>query len=269
EFQLSVVGKDKEGNESNVLEARIFVQAGQEDLPPEIVNVTVPETVAADSSFDFVVTAEVTDPDGPQDVQRVIYQFFPPAHPTPTQEDTLVDDGTGADAVAGDGVYTAVLSSNLIRTASDYFLRFQAEDRAGSKSAARIATIRGVFRLPQAPVLSNLVAPDTVQIDPTRVVQILLTVDVFDPQGLSDIDFVRFRSFLPNGQEAKDSPFELSDDGNRAVSGDEVAGDGTYSIIVNLPPNGVTPGDFRFVFQAKDKSGLLSNTIEHIMTVIQ
>jgi hypothetical protein len=46
-----------------------------------------------------------------------------------------------------------------------------------------------------------------------------------------------------------------------------MAGDGTYSRIINLPPTAIR-GDFRFVFEARDKSGLVSNTIEHIMTVI-
>ena len=128
--------------------------------------------------------------------------------------------------------------------------------------------IRGVFRNSQAPVIANLVAPDTVQIIPNGVVKILMSIDVSDPQGLSDINFVRFRSFLPGGNEATNSPFDLADDGNSSVTGDDVAGDGTYSILINLPSN-TTTGDFRFVFEAEDKSGKESNIIEHILTVIQ
>jgi len=268
EFELRVSAVDRSGNNSNILTAAIFVLEGTENTAPVVVQVSAPTAIAADSSFDFIITATVEDADGSGDVARVLYQFFPPAHPNPTRQDSLTDTGENGDAVAGDGVYSVSLPSGLIREASDYFFRLEAEDKAGAKSKAKIVTIRGVFQNPQAPTLSNLVAPDTVQIDPSNVVQIVMTIDVFDPQGLSDIKFVRFRSFLPNGNEATDSPFDLSDDGNTAVTGDESAGDGTFSILINLPP-GTTPGNFLFIFQAEDKSGEQSNVIEHTLTVIQ
>ncbi|MFQ5865544.1 MAG: choice-of-anchor X domain-containing protein [bacterium] len=269
EFSLEVVAEDASGNTSNTLEDTILVLSGTENLPPEIIKVVAPNTVAVDSTFNFVVTVEVSDPEGLSDIQEVKYQFFPPAHPNPTLEDSLVDNGQSGDVTAGDGVYSTTLSSGLFKEASDYFIRFQAQDKAGNKSRAEVVTMRGIFIRPRAPVISNLVAPDTVQIDPDQVTKILITVDVMDPQGLSDIDYVQFRSFLPNGQEATDSPFQMADDGNTETTGDAEAGDGTYSIIVNLPPTGVTPGDFTFVFQAKDRSNLFSNVIEHTMTVIE
>lgn len=268
EFNLQVFAADLAGNRSEALTATIMILTGTENLPPEITAVQVPATVAVDSFFNFLVTAEVTDAEGLSDIRTVIYEFFPPAHPNPTIMSQLSDSGEFGDLIAGDGIYSAQLGTDLFAEAADYSLRFQAEDLAGNKSVPRVAFIRGFFIGNRPPVLSNLMAPDTVRIDPNQVTKILITVDVHDPQGLSDIDFVRFRSFLPNGNEAQDSPFELSDDGNATVTGDETAGDGTYSITINLPPTGVQPGDFRFVFQAKDKSDLLSNVIEHIMTVI-
>ena len=71
-----------------------------------------------------------------------------------------------------------------------------------------------------SPVISNLVAPDTVEIDPEQTRQILLSVDVDDAEGLDNIDIVQFRSFLPSGNEAQESPFELKDDGEILISGD-------------------------------------------------
>ncbi|MFQ5751735.1 MAG: choice-of-anchor X domain-containing protein [bacterium] len=269
EFNLQVVAKDRSDHSSNILQASILVLAGEENIPPEIIRVEAPATVALDSSFNFLVTAEVVDAEGLADIQKVVYQFFPPAHPNPTKEDTLNDSGESGDVVAGDGIYSATLSSDLFKEASDYFLRLEAQDKSGNVSLAKVVTIRGIFLRPRAPVISNVVAPDTVKIHPTQVTEILVTVDVMDPQGLSDLAFVRFRSFLPDGKEASQSPFNLSDDG---LNGDVVRGDGTYSLTIFLPSADAVPpvqrGDFRFVFQAKDKSGLLSNTIEHIMTVI-
>lgn len=268
EFAVSVSATDKSGNVSNKLTGQMIVTEGKENLPPTILHVTAPTEIAPDSSFDFLITAEVGDPQGLSDIKHVTYQFFPPAYPNPTREDSLQDNGSDGDVLAGDGTYSVSLSSNIINQAGDYFFRIEAEDKAGNKSTANVVAIRGVFRNPQAPVIANLVAPDTVQIIPNGVVKILMSIDVSDPQGLSDINFVRFRSFLPGGNEATNSPFDLADDGNSSVTGDDVAGDGTYSILINLPSN-TTPGDFRFVFQAEDKSGKESNIIEHILTVIQ
>lgn len=268
EFRVSVSARDLGGNVSNTLEATIAVAAGVENFPPEIKNVSAPGTVALDIPSSFIVQVEITDPNGLEDVTLVRSEFFPPAHPTPTKIDTLNDAGLAGDTEAGDGVYTTTFNSTEFREAADYSLRIVAEDRAGGESAAAIAAIRGVFLSPRAPVISNLVAPDTARVDATDVVQILLAIDASDPQGLSDIDFVRFRSFLPNGNEATDSPFEMADDGNRLSNGDVVAGDGTYSIIINLPP-GTNTGNYRFVFEAKDRSNLFSNQIEHILTVTQ
>ncbi|MCH8874713.1 hypothetical protein IH824_18455 [candidate division KSB1 bacterium] len=267
EFNLEIIATDKNGNVSNSLQTRIFVLAGAENNLPEIVSVSVPATVLLDSLFDFLVEVEVSDADSLSDIEYVFSQFFPPAHANPTRQDTLSDDGLSGDVTPDDGIYSLILSSGLINETSDYFLRFQAQDKSGNRSLAAVATIRGKVAQPEPPVISNLVAPDTVQIVPAQVVQVLITIDVTDPQGLSDIDFVRFRSFLPNGNEAGDSPIGLADDGDAINTGDEIAGDGTYSRIINLPPTAIR-GNFRFVFEARDKSGLFSNTIEHIMTVI-
>jgi len=267
EFNLEISATDKNGNASNSLQTRIFVRDGAENNLPEIVSVSVPVTVFLDSLFEFLIEVEVSDADSSGDIAYVFSQFFPPAHPNPTRQDTLLDDGLSGDVTAGDGIYSITLSSGLIKEASDHFLRFQAEDKSGNRSLAVVATIRGTVAQPEPPVISNLSAPDTVQIVPSQVVQVLITIDVSDPQGLSDIDFVRFRSFLPNGNEAGDSPIGLADDGNTFSTGDEIAGDGTYSRIINLPPTALR-GDFRFLFEARDKSGLCSNIIEHIMTVI-
>lgn len=268
EFELRVFAVDKSGNTSNTLAAKIFVQAGVENEPPEIVTVQAPTTVAVDSSFTFILTAEVHDPEGLSDIQDVIYAFFPPSFPTPTITSRLLDSGQFGDVTAGDGIYSAELSSGLFGQAADYFIRLHAEDKSGNVSGAKVISIRGFFQKGnKPPVLANLVAPDTVKIDPNQDTRVLITIDVSDPQGLGDLDYVRFRSFLPNGNEAQQSPFDLSDDGDQDTSGDETAGDGTYSILIILPSSGVPTGDFRFVFQAKDRSGAFSNEIEHIMTV--
>jgi len=115
------------------------------------------------------------------------------------------------------------------------------------------------------PVVSNLVAPDTVSIS-SDTVHIPLSIQVADSNGLKDIEYVFFNSFLPNGNPSSQNPFLMFDDGN-PVHGDAVAGDGIYSQIISLPPIGVTKGTYRWEFQAQDREKKTSNIIVHNIVV--
>lgn len=116
-----------------------------------------------------------------------------------------------------------------------------------------------------APVVSNLVAPDTVTIS-ADTVHINLSIQVADSNGLKDIEYVFFNSFLPNGNPSSQNPFLMFDDGN-PVHGDAIAGDGIYSQIISLPPTGVTKGTYRWEFQAQDREKKTSNIITHYIVV--
>ena len=114
------------------------------------------------------------------------------------------------------------------------------------------------------PIISNLTAPDTATIG-TDTTFIHITLAVVDSNGLSDVVFVWFDSFLPNGNPSSQNPISMFDDG---TNGDVTAGDGIYSRIVILPPVGVTLGTYRWEFRARDRSGFLSNQIIHFLEVI-
>lgn len=114
-------------------------------------------------------------------------------------------------------------------------------------------------------MISNLVAPSSVTIgSDTSFIQ--LNLDVVDSNGLNDILFVWFDSYLPNGNPSSQNPIALYDDG--VNGGDLTAGDGTYSRIVILPPVGVTRGTYRWEFRARDRIGDLSNQIIHFLEVL-
>jgi hypothetical protein len=116
-----------------------------------------------------------------------------------------------------------------------------------------------------APVVFNLVAPDTVTIS-SDTVHINLSIQVADSNGLNDIEYVYFNSFLPNGNPSSQNPFLMYDDAN-SIHGDAVAGDGIYSQIISLPPAGVTKGTYRWEFQARDRGKKTSNIIIHNIVV--
>jgi hypothetical protein len=113
------------------------------------------------------------------------------------------------------------------------------------------------------PVVSNLVAPDTVSLA-SDTVHIPLSIQVADSNGLKDIEFVFFNSFLPSGNPSSQNPFIMYDDGTHT---DAVAGDGIYSLTIGLPPTGVTLGTYRWEFQARDRQKKTSNIIIHNIVV--
>ena len=263
DFRVSASAQDRSGNASDTLEATISVQAGTENLPPEILTITAPAAVPIDSSLSFLVPISVTvsDAEGLADIQRVVYQFFAPASPNPAQEDTLSDTGANGDQPAGDGVYSTALSSNLFKKTTDHLIRLQAEDRAGNTGAVRIVSIRGRFQILDVPVIQRVNAPEIVNANVNP--HVLITAGVSDPQGLADLQLVQFRIFQPGGQEAPDSPQIMFDDGS---AGDVVAGDGIFSGTYSLP-NGNSPIDLKLVFEARDQSQNLSRQVEHTLTV--
>ncbi len=265
EFNLEIIATDKNGNISNSLQTRIFVLAGAENNLPEIINVSVPATVPIDSLFEFLIEVEVSDADGLADIEFVLLQFFPPAHPNPTRQDTLLDNGLSGDVTPGDGIYSTRLSSSLINELSDYFLRFQAEDSAGNKSQPVIVSVHGRLKSIGVPEITEVGVPRMVNANDVN--QVLISADVSDPQGLSDIDSVLYSLFLPSGQEAQNSPQIMADDGDVATSGDTTAGDGRFSSVLQLQGGDGDPIDFTLIFQAKDKSNVLSATVESRLVV--
>jgi hypothetical protein len=147
----------------------------------------------------------------------------------------------------------------------NYTVRFSASGLDGKTKQVAVGSFyfnNGQDNVP--PVISNLIAPDTVTIgSDTTFIQ--LNLDVEDANGLSDVLAVWFDSYLPNGNPSSQNPIALYDDG--ISGGDVTAGDGKYSRIVILPPVGVTKGTYRWEFRARDRSGTLSNQIIHFLVV--
>jgi len=114
------------------------------------------------------------------------------------------------------------------------------------------------------PVISNtVIEPDTVVVD-TSVV-IFTSVEVADSNGANDILEVYFIVYKPNGTTNNIKVF-LYDDGNTAEHGDLVEGDGIYSRLIQVDQSN-DKGTYRFEFQAKDRSGELSNIINHFVLI--
>ncbi|UCE04803.1 MAG: hypothetical protein JSW07_14415, partial [bacterium] len=260
---------DLSGNESEILSHELTVIAGEENIPPTITDVILPLVFDIKDTIGYLISIKANDPQGLDDIELLVLQIFPPTNNIPVLKDTLWDDGQNSDAIAGDGIYSQIIKPAFSKSVIGKFsFHFQAFDKSGGESNAIIEVIDVVNKENSPPYIYNLSAPSTMKLligkDNTAVISISAT----DPQGLSDIRDVRFYSFKPDGTEAKNSPIKMTDDGKKGSSGDEVANDGIYSVIIKLPSDTPT-GDYTFIFEAIDRSDAKSNQIPHILTVIQ
>ncbi len=244
-------------------------------LPPFVSGATIsPDTVDSEEApaepsgqvtITVIATANVDDPDGLADIARVDYSVTRPGDPRFSFTGELQDDGISPDSSLSDGIYAGNVSITIDpNDIGNYAVEFFATDHTGFTSNVIRLGFTVIRTQNQPPSISNLQAPDTVQLPQIGSILFLMTVDATDPEGLSDIAEVFFRSLDSSDPTFK---FQLKDDGNAQVSGDVLAGDGTYSILVQLSSTNV-PGTFRFEFQAVDKSGAVSNTILHTLTII-
>lgn len=173
----------------------------------------------------------------------------------------LHDDGSSPDSVAGDGVYSALIQFTIPSSASGfYILRCVASDIQGFVSNAVEAPIF-MLRDNHAPVVSNLVAPDSALVPVGGNALIPLYIKATDYDGQTDITQVYFRSLDSSDPTQK---FIMKNDGSAPGS---VAGDSTYSIIVKAPDSPTVRKTYRFAFQAVDTFGDTSATILHSITL--
>ncbi len=268
EIYLHIQAQDKAGHTSETATTTLILISGEENTPPSISELSAPVSISFKQSTEYLFTVLAKDPQGLDDLALVRLDFFSPTSPSPVFRDTLNDAGENGDQISGDGRFSTVLSIGAFQnlTPGLYTIRVLAFDRAGARSNPLLRTVQFVREGNDPPVIFNLIAPDTMQLPPRGAVQSTLSVAASDPQGLGDIQQVFFNSYKPDGSPSSGNPFFMADDGNISVSGDETAGDGVYSLTINLP-SGTTPGDYRFVFEAVDKSDAHSNKITHIITV--
>ena len=118
-------------------------------------------------------------------------------------------------------------------------------------------------QLNSPPIISNTVIdPDTVVV--TQPTIIFTSVEASDPNGTTDILEVFFIVYRPDGT-TNGSRVQLFDDGSSS-NGDVTAGDGIYSRLIQVDQTN-QKGTYRFEFQAEDRSGALSNIINHYVLI--
>ena len=201
------------------------------------------------------VSINVLNPDGNQ-LNNSSIQLF----------DNGKTDQTG-DTVKGDNTYSNKFPLSHYDPKGTYQIQYYVTDLSENTKLAAVHSF--IFDNGQpnvAPVISNLVMADSISFGVTFI----FTVTASDSNGLKDISSVYFQLFKPDGSQVKDNNgsalFLMQDDGDYVHFGDSKSGDGIYS-YKNSFASTAPLGTWKFVFQAKDKSGLLSNIITHNILV--
>jgi hypothetical protein len=250
---------------------------GCEEIPDDVINSTAynynvtnieaPESfIFSNSDSSFVAAVEI-------DNTEVINEVWLDVVSQDGSEEiidnlSMADNGdteNNGDEAGKDSKYSAKVFLGKDIASGNYEIQFYVSDNYNDEDDnVRKAAVH-VFAYDNGenkfePVISNLIMPDTI----STGVEFVFTVDVTDQNGLSDVDEVYFDIYRSDG--AYRGRVVMHDDGDSNY-GDETAGDGVYS-FKNSFESTALKGTWRFVFQAVDKSGLVSNEITHNIEVI-
>lgn len=202
------------------------------------------------------------------DIKNVSYDIYSPdkskLNLTPL---AMLDNGNSSngDITANDRIYSASFSLDSNQINGNYEIRYFVTDRLDKT----IQVASSVYNYNNgtanvAPLISNsVIDPDTAVVTSTTV--ILTSVQAFDQNGLSDLEKVYFVVYRPDGTTNGNQNI-LFDDGDLANHGDQTAGDGIYSLLIQIT-SANAKGTYRFEFQARDRGGKLSNTINHFVLI--
>ncbi len=244
-----------------------------DNKPPRILQVQAPDFLPSGFAGEKYFYVAVEDSDGVEDIAAV--QYIGVRNGITYFSGLLYDDGSHGDVVAADGLFTLRLDSTFAAAKmGTYTLQFIAYDRSNVASTMIQQLINIENRPPQ---LFNLVAPTEATIPLSGYSTFLVTIDVRDPQGLKDIQFVGYMALRPDSVYANQGlPIPMVDNGlpfdldrwSQQYFGDLVANDGTYSITAVIFPtdaygNPTLKGKYIWTFYATDFVGNKSEQLIH------
>ncbi|MGQ9851866.1 MAG: hypothetical protein ACUVTG_00510 [Candidatus Oleimicrobiaceae bacterium] len=263
---------DQGGHWSEAVVKNVLVRANSH---PEIVHLSVPDSLPSGFQGTKLLYADVFDSQGVGDVRAVDFRAWQGgawAFAGP-----LVDEGTQGDERAGDGRFSlAVQASFAAGKMGAYQLVFVATDLGGAQSNEARALL---YIGNGPPVLAEVTVPDSIAKPVSGAVLVPITAAVRDPQSWEDIKRVGFTSRKPDSTLANaGQPIPMVDNGVPfdplvvQAYGDEAAGDGVYTFTLVVyadqeaqrwDPQGnpIQLGWYTFTFQAEDRVGNTSATI--------
>ncbi len=239
-------------------------------ISPRVLSVTLnPSSVNSDTmnvgpdrkstdllSYHILVFAKVTHPVSQNQIAETRFTFLRAKGEPEIARGLLTDDGAFPDVAANDSLFTGSLQFNALRSEIGSFYVEVGSSDAQEYVSNTIRIPFTIVRLNHPPILSNLVAPDTVY----RSLQMPFAVSVqaTDPDGLYDILSVTMTN-------EKNNAFSLHDDG---TSGDKTSGDGIFTQVFSFPPDQQL-GSYVFTFKAVDRSNESSAILTKTIVVAQ
>lgn len=236
-------------------------------LSPTLINVDSLPSPGGTSTITITVNATLGDPAGLIELNTVSAEIFRPEATSPFLRSTLRDDGVVPDAIPNDGNFTGSLTFQATRAlAGEYRVSIKAENRDGKRGGAFICSM-SLTRNNSRPFLNSatLSAPDTLTRPSTGSVLFMITIAASDSDGLADIRQLYLQNLASSNRD-----FLLDDGGttqpNGISSGDALAGDGVFSILLQLPST-VPPGEYHYILQASDSFADTSNSVPYTLVV--
>jgi hypothetical protein len=266
-YRFIVKAIDRTQLESDALTDTFYAKPGVINQAPTVSKYHIPDTVYVDEIVPFYISVRASDPDSLDYISRVTYQILGPVVTELAEEGELFDSGIKGDSLAGDGIFSIETSTAFANWKfGEYHLMIYAFDNHNKTSNSIYEILPWAkINLGVAPQLISVTAPDTIKLPTTDAESYVLTATALDEDNNRDIQEVFFNTFKPDGSPSIGNPFKMYDNG---INEDRVAGDNIYSLLIWISPQNL-PGNYRFEFQAKDYSNLLSNKIIHTITVIQ
>ena len=131
---------------------------------------------------------------------------------------------------------------------------------------------------PEPPVISNPMHLDTLTLLSDAMVLDTLRLTLEHPAGLDEIRDVSMMSLKPNGEYANGGqPIPLYDDGGTTVfysfggvdftSGDSLANDGIYSLLLALTPTNLS-GTYHWTFNSRTWLGIEAEPVLDSIVVL-
>ena len=226
--------------------------------------------VAVFHSFTHTLTDSLINPyvgfTSTADIRKVWIEILSPENEN-ISSGGLYDNGSSAagDAIKGDGTFSTLVTMKNAYVNGTYLISYFVEDKNGTTNKVASQTFlfdNGKSNI--APIIISASAPDTIEVKDVPLA-FIVTAAVVDSNGLKDIKEVYFTTVKPD-QTSSGSRTLLYDDGNYSGNGDATAGDGLFSRALSIAPEN-QKGTYRFDFEAKDRGGLISQTVRIYIVV--
>lgn len=245
---------------------------------------------------EFFIQVKVEDSDSLEDIVSVESKFFRPDSLMPYDSLSLLNDGLGADILPKDNLWSVAIPPAF--TFKDivfdpveeiYITRFWEgkyafEILATDKSGKNFLLQDSIFYTAgNPPEITSIFAPDTVRFlqfsehtaeviwsqDSTQffdvdTLSLRFKATINDEEGLSN---VKTAWITVEGTSGNPSPPISMDDSGDSFKGDEVAGDGVFTVTLSINKGNPT-FNFPLVYYVIDKDGLASEPVLDTLVVI-